>query len=195
METPTVERRRTGTWLTWVAAGLIIGAVECVLAIAFAAFVFGGGALVNDLPQGIGLYLGAAALTLAFFAWRAGHRGVVGSVQDAAAAVLSLVAAAVAKKVAELEHVAQQSRTAGLRATRHLPHRRRRDVPSDGPLRDRVLRDGEVPTRRPGPVRAVSGRRRVPRGHRVAAVQGRRQRVPGMQVRLARMSSSCSSSS
>ena len=109
METPMVERRRTGTWLTWVAAGLIIGAVECVLAIAFAAFVFGGGALVNDLPQGIGLYLGAAALTLAFFAWRAGHRGVVGSVQDAAAAVLSLVAAAVAKKVAELEHVAQQS--------------------------------------------------------------------------------------
>jgi SulP family sulfate permease len=109
METPMVERRRPGTWLTWVAAGVIIGAVECVLAIAFAAFVFGGGALVNDLPQGIGLYLGAAALTLAFFAWRAGHRGVVGSVQDAAAAVLSLVAAAVAKKVAELEHIAQQS--------------------------------------------------------------------------------------
>jgi SulP family sulfate permease len=109
METPLVERRRTGTWLRWVAAGLIIGAVECVLAIAFAAFVFGGGALVNDLPQGIGLYLGAAALTLAFFAWRAGHRGVVGSVQDAAAAVLSLVAAAVAKKVADLEHIAQQS--------------------------------------------------------------------------------------
>ena len=109
METPLVERRRTGTWLRWVAAGLIIGAVECVLAIAFAAFVFGGGALVNDLPQGIGLYLGAAALTLAFFAWRAGHRGVVGSVQDAAAAVLSLVATAVAKKVADLEHIAQQS--------------------------------------------------------------------------------------
>ena len=44
METPMVERRRTGTWLTWVVAGLIIGAVECVLAIAFAALVFGGGA-------------------------------------------------------------------------------------------------------------------------------------------------------
>lgn len=101
--------RWTGTWLRWVVAGLIIGAVECVLAIAFAAFVFGGGALVNDLPQGIGLYLGAAALTLAFFAWRSGHRGVVASVQDAAAAVLSGVAIAVAAKVAELEHTAQQS--------------------------------------------------------------------------------------
>ena len=108
METPTIERRRTTTWLTLVAAGLIIGAVEVVLAIAFAAFVFGGGALVNDLPQGIGLYLGAAALTLAFLAWRAGHRGVVGSVQDAAAAVLSTVTAAVAVKVADLEHTAQQ---------------------------------------------------------------------------------------
>ncbi|HEX5937084.1 MAG TPA: SulP family inorganic anion transporter [Actinomycetota bacterium] len=103
-----IERRRSTGWLTWVAAGLIIGAVECVLAIAFASFVFGGGALVNDLPQGIGLYLGAAALTLAFFAWRSGHRGVVGSVQDAAAAVLSTVAGAVAVKVAELEHTAQQ---------------------------------------------------------------------------------------
>ena len=99
---------RSATWLRWVAAGLIIGAVECVLAIAFAAVVFGGGALVDDLPQGISLYLGAAALTLAFLAWRSGHRGVVGTVQDAAAAVLSLVALSVAKKVAELEHVAQQ---------------------------------------------------------------------------------------
>ena len=102
------ERRRGTAWLTLVAAGLIIGAVEVVLAIAFAAFVFGGGALVNDLPQGIGLYLAAAALTLAFLAWRAGHRGVVGSVQDAAAAVLSLVTASVAAKVAQLEHTAQQ---------------------------------------------------------------------------------------
>jgi SulP family sulfate permease len=102
------ERRRGSAWLTLVAAGLIIGAVEVVLAIAFAAVVFGGGALVNDLPQGIGLYLVAAVLTLAFLAWRAGHRGVVGSVQDAAAAVLSLVTASVAAKVAQLEHTAQQ---------------------------------------------------------------------------------------
>jgi hypothetical protein len=57
METPTLDGRPAGTWLSWVAAGLIIGAVECVLAIAFAAFVFGGGSLVIRLPDGIGLYL------------------------------------------------------------------------------------------------------------------------------------------
>ena len=104
-----VERRRTTTWLTWVAAGLIIGAVECVLAIAFAAFVFGRAALVRDLPAGIGLYLGAAVLTLGFLAWRAGPRGVVGSVQDAPAAVLASVATVVAAKAAELAHTAQIS--------------------------------------------------------------------------------------
>lgn len=75
-----VDRRRGTRWLSWIAAGLIIGAVECVLAIAFAAFVFNSAALVTRLPDGIGLYLGAAVLTLGFLAWRAGPRGVVGSV-------------------------------------------------------------------------------------------------------------------
>ncbi|HEV3464933.1 MAG TPA: SulP family inorganic anion transporter, partial [Actinomycetota bacterium] len=109
METSIVDRRPATTWLTWIAAGLIIGAVECVLAIAFAVFVFGGSGLVLRLPDGIGLYLGAAFLTLGFLAWRAGPRGVVGSVQDAAAAVLSIVASTVAAKAAQLAHVAQQS--------------------------------------------------------------------------------------
>ena len=66
------DRRRATTWLSWVVAGLIIGAVECVLAIAFATVVFGRGSLVLRLPDGIGLYLGAAALTLGFLAWRRG---------------------------------------------------------------------------------------------------------------------------
>ncbi len=61
----------------------VIGAVEAVLAISFGALVFGG-YLDYFLEDGIGLYLGAAAITLAFVAWRAGSRGVVGSVQDAA---------------------------------------------------------------------------------------------------------------
>jgi len=103
-----VERRRAATWFASVAAGLIIGAVECVLAIAFAALVFGG-LLGARLPDGIGLYLGAAALTLAFMAWRSGSRGVVGSVQDAAAAVLGLVASAAAAKAADLDLIARQS--------------------------------------------------------------------------------------
>jgi len=103
-----VVQRRATTWLASIAAGLIIGAVESVLAIAFAALVFGG-LLGARLPDGIGLYLGAAALTLAFMAWRSGSRGVVGSVQDAAAAVLGLVAAAAAAKAADLDLIARQS--------------------------------------------------------------------------------------
>ena len=77
--------------LASLTAGVVIGAVEVVLAVSFAALVFGG-YLVQFLPNGIGLYLVAGALTLAIMAWRAGGRGVVGSVQDAAAAVLAVVA-------------------------------------------------------------------------------------------------------
>jgi SulP family sulfate permease len=88
------------------AAGVIIGAVEAVLAIAFAAFVFGG-VLVGNLGDAIGLYLVAAALTLGILAWRAGGRGVVGSVQDAATAVLATVAAATAAKAANITRVAE----------------------------------------------------------------------------------------
>ena len=88
-----------------LAAGVIVGAVEAVLAIAFAAFVFGG-LLVSRLADGIGLYLVAAALTLGM-AVRAGRRGVVGSVQDAAAAVLAVVATNTAAKAADIAKVAQ----------------------------------------------------------------------------------------
>ena len=101
------ERRSVGV-LPMLAAGVIIGAVEVVLAVAFAAFVFGG-TLVRNLGDGIGLYLVAAALTLGFLAWRAGSRGVVGSVQDAATAVLAGVAATMATRVLELARQAQAS--------------------------------------------------------------------------------------
>jgi sulfate permease, SulP family len=89
-----------------LAAGVIIGAVEAVLAIAFAAFVFGG-LLAGRLADGIGLYLVAAVLTLAILAWRAGSRGVVGTVQDAAAAVLAGVAATTAAKAAAINQVVE----------------------------------------------------------------------------------------
>jgi SulP family sulfate permease len=95
-----------------LAAGVIIGAVEVVLAVAFAAFVFGG-TLVRNLGDGIGLYLVAAALTLGFLGWRAGSRGVVGSVQDAATAVLAGVAATMAARVLELARQAQASGVTG----------------------------------------------------------------------------------
>jgi SulP family sulfate permease len=84
---------------------VILGAVETVLAVAFAAFVFGG-LLADKLDEGLGLYLAAAGLTLALFAWRGGARGVIGSVQDAATAVIALVAAAAATKAADLARVA-----------------------------------------------------------------------------------------
>ncbi|MGH2539887.1 MAG: SulP family inorganic anion transporter, partial [Actinomycetota bacterium] len=89
------EQRRSARVLATIASGAVIGAVEVVLAISFAALVFGG-YLSYFLSQGIGLYLVAAAVTLAILAWRAGTRGVVGSVQDAAAAVLAVVAATTA---------------------------------------------------------------------------------------------------
>jgi hypothetical protein len=85
------EERRSVGGLATLAAGAVIGAVEVVLAISFAALVFGG-YLSDFLGEGIGIYLIAAAVTLAILAWRAGSRGVVGSVQDAAAAVLAVVA-------------------------------------------------------------------------------------------------------
>jgi SulP family sulfate permease len=110
-----VGERRATTWLVSVATGLIIGAVESMLAIAFAALVFGG-LLAARLPDGIGLYLGAAALILGFLAWRAGSRGVVGSVQDAPAAVLALVASVAAKKAADL---AYNARISGLKNYEH----------------------------------------------------------------------------
>ena len=100
------EQRRSAGMFASLAAGVIIGAVEAVLAIAFAAFVFGG-LLVSRLADGIGLYLVAAALTLGILAWRAGRRGVVGSVQDAAAAVLAVVASTTAAKAADIAQVAQ----------------------------------------------------------------------------------------
>ncbi len=102
------EAPRSKGWLPILAAGVIIGAVEAVLAIAFAAFVFGG-YLASRLGDGIGLYLVAAVLTLGILAWRAGSRGVVGSVQDAAVAVLALVAASTAAKAQNLALVARST--------------------------------------------------------------------------------------
>ena len=88
------ERRTAGLPATLVAGG-IIGAVAAVLAVSFAALVFGG-YLADFIADGISLYLGAAAVTLAIFAWRGGSRGVVGSLQPAAAVVFAIVAATIA---------------------------------------------------------------------------------------------------
>jgi SulP family sulfate permease len=89
------EERSSGLPATLVAGGLI-GAVGAVFAISFAALVFGGGRVADFIADGISLYLGAAALTLAILAWLGGSRGVVGGLQPASAAVLAIVTATVA---------------------------------------------------------------------------------------------------
>jgi sulfate permease, SulP family len=86
-----VSGQRRSQVFSWLAAGAAIGAIELVLAVCFAALVFGG-YLEDFLADGIGLYLVACSLTLGILAWRGGNRGVLGSVQDAAAAVLSVIA-------------------------------------------------------------------------------------------------------
>ena len=88
---PVAGQRQTGRVFASLVAGVVIGAVEVVLAISFAALVFGG-YLVLYLGDGIGLYLVAGSVTLALIAWRAGKRGVIGSVQDAAAAIIAAIA-------------------------------------------------------------------------------------------------------
>ena len=85
------EQVRSARWMASVTAGLVIGVVEVVLAVSFAALVYGG-YLAQFLSSGIGLFLVAATLTLAVVAWRAGGRGVVGGVPDAVVAVLAIVA-------------------------------------------------------------------------------------------------------
>ena len=100
------EGRRSHGWFAELAAGVIIGGVEVVHAVAFAALVFTG-ATPARLGDGIGLYLVAAALTLGFLAWRAGTRGVVGSVQDAATAVLSILALSTATKAINILRICQ----------------------------------------------------------------------------------------
>ena len=85
------EERQIGRVLATITGGVVIGVVEVVLAVSFAALVYGG-YLAQYLPDGIGLYLVAASLTLGILAWRAGTRGVVATVQDAATAVLALIA-------------------------------------------------------------------------------------------------------
>ena len=91
----TVPGQRAVTFGT-VVAGIVIGAVEVVFAVSFAALVFAGSYFeFYFLDDGVGLYLGAAALTLAFMAWRTGCRGVVGGLQGTGAAMMALVAASV----------------------------------------------------------------------------------------------------
>src|ERR671919_2245105 len=91
LDEETVPGQRTVVAFGTVAAGIVIGAVEVVFAVSFAALVFAGYLEFYFLADGVGLYLGAAALTLAFIAWRAGSPGVVRGLQGTGAALLAIV--------------------------------------------------------------------------------------------------------
>jgi SulP family sulfate permease len=91
----TVPGERTVVGVRTIVAGVVIGAVEVVFAVAFAALVFVANFELYYLGDGIGLFLGAAALSLAFMAWKAGRRGIVGGLGAAGAALMALVTATV----------------------------------------------------------------------------------------------------
>jgi sulfate permease, SulP family len=89
------ERQGTAGRLRTLSVGLVIGAVEVVVAASFAGLVFSG-LLKRYVADGVGLYVTAAAITLALLAWRAGSRGVVGSLQAETPAILTVLATPVA---------------------------------------------------------------------------------------------------
>jgi sulfate permease, SulP family len=83
-------------------AAVVVGVVEVVIAISFAALIFSG-PLAGHVSAGIGLSLFAAAVFLLLISLLSSQPGTIGSVQDASAAVLALVAASIAAGVPDEE--------------------------------------------------------------------------------------------
>lgn len=78
--------------------GLLLGALEVVLAISLAALIFGG-RLSAHLEAGIGLGLLSAVVVIVTVALRSSLPSAVASVQDSTAAVLAVIAAGIAAEV------------------------------------------------------------------------------------------------
>lgn len=78
-----------------LSVGLIIGIIEVILAISFAALIFGG-PLSPFLSKGIGITLAGAVLTGATVALLTSVPGIVSGNQDVPAAVMAVAAAAIA---------------------------------------------------------------------------------------------------
>jgi SulP family sulfate permease len=89
------ERQGTAGSFRTLSTGFVIGAMEVVVAASFAGLVFSG-LLKGYVSDGIALYLVAAVVALAFFAWRGRERGVVGGLPGATPAVLAVLAIPVA---------------------------------------------------------------------------------------------------
>jgi SulP family sulfate permease len=78
--------------------GLVLGALQVVLAISLAALIFGG-PLSAHLEAGIGLGLLSAVVVSVVVAFRSSLPSAIGTVQDSTAAVLALIAAGIAAQV------------------------------------------------------------------------------------------------
>jgi len=82
----------TKTWVSSVSAALAVGLLNTVLTVSLAALVFSG-ELAPFLPEGIGLALFSAVLAGLLVGVLSSLRGMIGSVQDAASAILAVAAA------------------------------------------------------------------------------------------------------
>ncbi len=78
-----------------VTVGLIIGLLEVTFAVSFAVLIFAG-ETPEFVPHGIGLMLVAAMIFTTILALFTSTAGVLGSIQDVPAAIMSLIAAAIA---------------------------------------------------------------------------------------------------
>jgi SulP family sulfate permease len=75
-------------------AGLVIGVSEVIVAVSLAALIFAG-ELHAFLSSGIGFMLFGAAVVIAITSLLSSHAGIHGSIQEAPAAILSVIAAAI----------------------------------------------------------------------------------------------------
>lgn len=83
-------------------AAVLVGVLEVVIAISFAALIFSG-PLADRVSAGIGIGLFAAAVFLVLISLLSSQLGTIGSVQDTSAAVLALVAASIAAAIPDAD--------------------------------------------------------------------------------------------
>jgi sulfate permease, SulP family len=92
------EELAPGRLVPTLTFGLVLGALEVVLAISLAALIFAG-PLSTHLEAGIGLGLVSASVVMVVVALRSSLPGAVASVQDSTAAVLAVVTGQIALDV------------------------------------------------------------------------------------------------
>jgi SulP family sulfate permease len=84
--------------LPLLVAGSVIGALEVVLAVSFAALIFGS-TVPGDLPAGISLCLLSGIVYLTAISLGSSATGVIGSVQDGTAVIAAVMAASIVAEV------------------------------------------------------------------------------------------------